>query len=234
MTEDELNVIVARADAATPGPWEVHETGHGYSDAEDSDGVYSRGIGRRVAAARDSTRRVRPEHVESLNKGDDVELFDSNDADFIAHARADIPALVARVEELEADLGELATQNRDICDNHNAIRARLVELNAERVNAANLGIECTRLSACVAELDASGARGLDREVRLAARLGDVDARIAELEAAQIPRPMSEAPMYGRPILHWHGKWEQIGPGSVPSSWDEGVWLPCPPDPEVKP
>lgn len=81
MTDEELNAIDARANAATPGKW---KTGTGYEQSKR--GNYVCGHGRIVCAEQDDT---------------DCVLSDE-DAAFIAAARADVPALVAEVRRLKA------------------------------------------------------------------------------------------------------------------------------------
>jgi len=77
MSEIDLAAIRARSDAATPGPWRAF---HHATEAEVS---YVGADGHAVAEVR---------HVA--------------DAEFIAHARTDVPALLARIAELEADLSD--------------------------------------------------------------------------------------------------------------------------------
>jgi hypothetical protein len=78
----DLEAIKARAEAATPGPWFVDRGG------EINDPYYSI-----PGVCRDRYGD------NSLMVGSDRPT-----ADFIAHARTDVPALVAEVEELRADL----------------------------------------------------------------------------------------------------------------------------------
>lgn len=77
-----IKEIRARAEAASPGPW--------------------------VCCTWDP---MEPPHVAVQSVIDKIKVCDSRsnvaspaDAEFIAHAREDIPALIARVEELEAAL----------------------------------------------------------------------------------------------------------------------------------
>ena len=74
MTRPDLDAIRARCDAATPGPWTYDETG--YVDI---------GVPR----------------SRSIAIGIEVDATAKSDGDFIAHARTDIPALLAYIEELE-------------------------------------------------------------------------------------------------------------------------------------
>jgi hypothetical protein len=80
MTDAELNVIRERAEAATPGPWV--------------------NVGSDVAAPRRPTEPFScygnyREILDEANGCDD-------DLEFIAHARTDIPALLAEIERLKA------------------------------------------------------------------------------------------------------------------------------------
>ena len=78
----DLDAIEARANAATPGPWE-RETGERERQYV---AAVPMGGKRSYAIVADSGGR----HPWA-------------DADFIAHARTDVPALIARVRELEAE-----------------------------------------------------------------------------------------------------------------------------------
>jgi hypothetical protein len=74
MSEIDLAEVKARADAASPGPW------YPETDPDASPGVWT-------------------------DRGAELG-FDTNraeDAEFIAHARTDVPALLARIAELEAE-----------------------------------------------------------------------------------------------------------------------------------
>ena len=79
LTSDELRAILARANAATPGPW------------------------RSLVEGRDHTGGS--SIVRTAGK--DIELSGASDADydFIANARQDIPRLVAEVEKLPKEKG---------------------------------------------------------------------------------------------------------------------------------
>jgi hypothetical protein len=83
MTEEQLKEIEDRANAATPGPWVQHG------------------------------RYVRKNHVReiviqgSFLKKDGVNSLPVIDAEFIAHARTDIPALIAEVREQKEQIKTL-------------------------------------------------------------------------------------------------------------------------------
>jgi len=87
-----LNEIEARANAATPGPW-TYDEGCGYVEVPPCGVIeFKPGWERSVHFL----ARVHNNHVE----GEDGLGFDGA---FIAHARTDVPALIARVRELEAE-----------------------------------------------------------------------------------------------------------------------------------
>jgi hypothetical protein len=92
-----LDEIQARADAATKGPWEV-------ANAPEEIGKWVR-------------RRWIPEGDDRVHSQmiADRMLGRGGDAAFIAHAREDVPALVAEVRRLNAKYGQLLdalAQNR--------------------------------------------------------------------------------------------------------------------------
>ncbi len=101
MRDDELDAIRRRADAATPGPWQVSfvddtyamnlvaiTTGEIHEDwPRDSEKV--------VAA----TLVQGPERYVSISDG----RWDAN-AEFIAHARDDIPRLLGEIAQLQTEL----------------------------------------------------------------------------------------------------------------------------------
>jgi hypothetical protein len=84
----DLDRIEARAEAATPGPWEAVR---GFQGEEF--------VGIRVDD--------RPNIFTTIAE----DTLTRADADFIAAARADVPALVARVRALEAEVQQLQEQN---------------------------------------------------------------------------------------------------------------------------
>ena len=83
MTDDELAAIKARAEAATPGPW-ARDMGHIST-------VCSLGPDGRVLAKFAHFHR---------NGSWESTVQDDENAAFIAHAREDIPALLAEAERL--------------------------------------------------------------------------------------------------------------------------------------
>lgn len=84
----DVAAIKARADAATPGPWDIFR--------------YQNGTGR-IHVDQEGRRRQLIADVESAT---DVvaTVYDEADREFLFHARSDVPALVAEVERLRAAL----------------------------------------------------------------------------------------------------------------------------------
>ncbi len=80
-----LEPIRARAEAATPGPWMAWREYHGP-----------------VTAWRICTHDGNREVVA----GDEGAIESGDDAEFIAHARSDVPALVGEVERLRGRMRE--------------------------------------------------------------------------------------------------------------------------------
>jgi hypothetical protein len=82
--DEELAAIDARANAATPGPWWPWVEGR---DGTSGDTFIGRGL--------DGSRHS--DLYLTTDQGDDLR---PEDVDFIAHARQDIPRLVAEVRRL--------------------------------------------------------------------------------------------------------------------------------------
>ena len=90
MTEWELAEIEARAQAATVGPWETKRAAIGTD------------VG--IVAAIHGSRHVLAEVWSQVDALPPDEQRAFSDARFIAHARADVPKLVAEVRRLRAEL----------------------------------------------------------------------------------------------------------------------------------
>lgn len=122
MTDIDLDAIKARAEAATPGPW-VREWAF-------------------------STHFVVPEAAERVADGNVARLkaHQRADAEFIAHAREDVPALLAEVERLRRELAAEQTRRgraRAAFDEFartsaEELRQALAEVERLRHNAAAL------------------------------------------------------------------------------------------------
>ena len=91
----DLDEIEARANAATPGPWFVHES--------DRPGDY-------WTVSADPERPFECEVFDDGSAGGEYGPSCSiADRDFLVAARTDVPALIARVRELEAECERLKT-----------------------------------------------------------------------------------------------------------------------------
>ena len=94
----DLDAIEARANATTDGPWTAHEFGS-YSDHEPTSIVVMQGDG--------------PDWWQSADDGDYIARLgwdrqEWDDAEFIAHARTDVPALVAALRKAEARVARMS------------------------------------------------------------------------------------------------------------------------------
>ena len=83
MTEDELATIEARANAAQPGPWWVVVVGKNHDDGP--------------------SHIIMSEYVSITEAFAGGEIPQAVDAEFMAKARTDVPALVAEVRRLTAE-----------------------------------------------------------------------------------------------------------------------------------
>lgn len=97
MTTERLDEIGARTRAATEGPWTAWDSGYGYHI-----GVGDLGEGGQPV-------RLLPARI--LPEGTRTDIGRRGDAEFIAAARRDVPDLLAEVERLRAELGDLRGQN---------------------------------------------------------------------------------------------------------------------------
>lgn len=106
MTEEELAQIRARADTATPGPWECRNAG----------GTIAMGEVIRLHRVRDSSRDAWLIAESTLSA--DQKSHDEQDAnmEFIAQAREDVPDLLVEVERLRAENAELRKVLADLMD----------------------------------------------------------------------------------------------------------------------
>ena len=125
LTTQQLDEIAARADAATRGPWGFYD-GDTYAD---------------IAADLEQTRRGSYSYREKVARLEDENYWDdpahedhdeerapeqmAANAAFIAHAREDVPALLAELSAVRAER-DTARAERD------AARARVAELEEER------------------------------------------------------------------------------------------------------
>jgi len=103
MTQAELDAIRARCEAATPGPWtfEASEGDCGFSGTCPRSLIY---CDDKCPACEhwEVYKGAWPNGPEMVECGD-YTFFTDADAAFIAHARTDIPALLAEVERMTAE-----------------------------------------------------------------------------------------------------------------------------------
>jgi hypothetical protein len=92
MTDEELREIKARAEAATPGPWITHEP-----------------LKAKIIAVK---REKAFDYICSLQVSNCPNF--RNDAEFIAHAREDVPNLIAEVERLRKSVDDAMATVRHI------------------------------------------------------------------------------------------------------------------------
>lgn len=122
-----LDEIEARANAATPGPW-TYDEGCGYVEVPPCGAIeFKPGWERSVHFL----ARVHDNHVE----GEDGLGFDGA---FIAAARTDVPALVARVRELEAECAKWKTAFENIRRTNTNLMMELFEAQ-EKARTINIG-----------------------------------------------------------------------------------------------
>lgn len=93
MTTNPLDLIEARANAATKGPWDVTAFDSGHSRFEMSVSICTRDVGDTIC------------DMDGLARSQNMKWATSDgftDAVFIAHAREDVPKLVAALRAVEA------------------------------------------------------------------------------------------------------------------------------------
>jgi hypothetical protein len=101
LTDGELRAVRERVERATPGPWDYHGYTTSYHIAQILNGHYHA-----------SPRVVHATLGKSVFNQDDPEIGAGGvrmmvDAEFIAHARTDIPALLAHISALTAQLEQV-------------------------------------------------------------------------------------------------------------------------------
>lgn len=121
MQPEELDAIRARAEAATPGPWQqTADTPWGSKVILSESGEFYLGVNAHTAQPTDGwSPEARAQAVErGKNK--------CADATFIAHAREDIPRLLDEVAALQAALDEWAPVHDAFRKDHD-VRVALIE-----------------------------------------------------------------------------------------------------------
>ncbi|WP_428956137.1 hypothetical protein [Streptomyces sp. cg35] len=104
--------IRERAEAATPGPWGLYEYGHGGSLIEVAADLKETGTGytarRGVARFDEEPLDNDPAHTDWTAEEDWAQVH--ADAEFTAHAREDVPALLAELAAVRAERDEARTE----------------------------------------------------------------------------------------------------------------------------
>lgn len=98
--------IRERAAAATPGPWGLYDDGTGRYDiaADLEDTGHGFRCRRQIVQTLDEPIDNDPAHRDWTGEDDDDQIL--ADAEFIAHAREDVPALLAEIDRLRARIAE--------------------------------------------------------------------------------------------------------------------------------
>lgn len=104
----DLEAISARAEAATPGPWAYVDNGF--------DGYIMSASEHLIVGGEPAEGRIEP---------------DDPNADFIAHAREDVPALLAEVKRLVQGKQELIENREKWIKAHGELSAEVERLNSE-------------------------------------------------------------------------------------------------------
>jgi hypothetical protein len=114
LTEQQLDDIEARTNAATPGPWGVYTFG-GDSLIEIAADLEDTGCGyrarRTIARFEDEPLDNDPAHSEWTAEEDWVQV--RADAAFVAHAPEDVRALLAEIRRLNAALTQIRHLHKD-------------------------------------------------------------------------------------------------------------------------
>jgi hypothetical protein len=103
MTEDELREIEARASAATPGPWRKTQDGKTW--------LY-------VKSEASVTSITHIEYWFEGPEGQPTREGDERNFAFIAHAREDVPALIAEIRRMRQNTITLTSSMGRVIDVH--------------------------------------------------------------------------------------------------------------------
>lgn len=129
MTNDELKEIEARANAATPGPWSFDYCGDVYPHYE----LSADGKSLFFTGSSPDTEKGGPAMIGTSSWWQQG----NPNSQFIAHARTDIPKLIAAVRERDARIEKalkliktsiVVEHDCEECGNHTGIRYEIKEL----------------------------------------------------------------------------------------------------------
>lgn len=99
-TDERHEAARARCEAATAGPWRWSNAGGVHVRLAQMDDALVMGFARQGMDGAQPVLRTRDGIPEKAGRGN---LYDYPDAAFIAHARADLPALLDEIERLRAE-----------------------------------------------------------------------------------------------------------------------------------
>ena len=141
-TEKRIAEIKQRVAEAAPGPWRIYEEFDGYASGSEPPFCIARGM--------------QGADGKGLNKGDDTECFNCADAEFMAHAREDVPFLLAQLAA-EREMREKAEAERDkaLAIAESAVSKMMVmedDLDAERERAHRAEKEVKRLRVLLSDV----------------------------------------------------------------------------------
>ena len=102
MSKLDLDAIEARCNAATPGPWAACPYGI-YIFAADGSMIADDGHNEDDPAFEGKNMVCQIRGAGAINSGHRKRRSQADNIDFIAHARTDVPALIACIRELELE-----------------------------------------------------------------------------------------------------------------------------------
>ena len=176
MTQDELAALLARLDeiearaaAATPGPWKLIEEPYRGRTASREGGW----LGQIVGVGSGSVVYRGPDSFEAVES--------RHDADFIAAARTDVPALVAAVRTLQDRLLAIARHaarlsKRDDLDDEEAIE-KLLQVCSD---CETWQSECARCAEATGKAADDYLRNEEKAEKALARAEKAEAEVAAL------------------------------------------------------
>lgn len=128
MTDAEIREALARAERATPGPWEITAGGgHKSPSIRCPESYHACGVNvvqadRSVISSVSYTNEVCEFPVQDVMGTPEAKAV----AEFIAHARTDVPRLVATIREREAEIERLRGERDELRDSHESEKTALV------------------------------------------------------------------------------------------------------------
>lgn len=144
MTDDRIAEIRARAEKATAGPWAVEET-HGRDcvwldvvNVATEDEIFN-------GETQPQEHIVCVDYGERLKSGKEHEIAN---LEFVAHARTDIPDLLARIAELEGELATIRLQGIPTRQHSDEAWRRRVHVLEAQLVEAKLPCYCCRDGGC--------------------------------------------------------------------------------------